>query len=178
MGGKTVWGPAPVPTPSKDEEGIISSECIQPENFKFGSDLPYWEESKKPRELNPGELTNKFVELRDKLTAKRRDFKDLEINIKTQMEEIEMQLIEMQSKLGVTSLSTKTHTAFQVTKTYVRMGDWDTFSKYILKSGNIHLVEKRVAKLATLELEAEDGVDLSTIGVDKSSEVAIQIRKK
>lgn len=124
-----------------------------------------------------GELITDFVQLRDTLSVERKAFKQLEQELKSDMEEIEAAILEKQRELGVTSLSTKDLTAFQTDKTFVRMGNWDTFSEWVLKSGNIQCIEKRPAKLACLEIE-ENGEDLATIGIEKTSEICVQVRKK
>jgi hypothetical protein len=128
-------------------------------------------------EMTIGEMTELYAGLREELKKERRAFKDIENSIKFELDHLEGSILEAQRKLGIRSISTGNYTAFQTEKKYVRMGDWDTFSKYVLKSGNVHLLEKRPAKLANLELE-EFGVDLSTIGLEKTTEVCIQVRKK
>lgn len=126
---------------------------------------------------NLGEDIEKFVELRDYLSDERRRFKELEENIKRDMSEVEARILEFQRKIGVTSISTDTHTAYQTEKTFVRLGDWDAFSTWLLETGNVQCLEKRPAKLACLELE-EHGVKLHDIGLQKDTEICVQIRKK
>ena len=125
-----------------------------------------------------GEIIEEYAELRNYLKEERRKFKELEYNIKSDLERLEVKILEEQRKLGLTSISTENYTAFQTQKTFVRMGDWDTFSKWILETGNIQCLEKRCAKLACLELEEEDNINLHDIGIEKSSEICVQIRKK
>ena len=124
-----------------------------------------------------GELIEEFAELRDFLTAERKKFRELEGNIKQDMQKLESAILEKQREIGVTSLSTKSLTAFQTEKTYVRVGHWDTFIDYILESRNTQCLEKRCAKLACLEL-FEEGIVPSEIGLDKETEICVQIRKK
>lgn len=125
----------------------------------------------KPKDV--GTLIADFVHLRDTLAEERKLFKQREEDIKLELEQLQALILAKQKELGVTSLSTKEFTAFQTTKTYVRMSDWDTFSKWVLDTGNIHCVEKRCAKLACQEL----GINLSTIGLDAGSEIEVQVRR-
>lgn len=127
---------------------------------------------------NIGALVQEYVERRDELSTKRKNFKEIERELKSEMEMLETQILDIQRELGVESISTKGFTAFQTPKTFVRMGDWDTFSKWILDTGNIQCLEKRCAKLACIEVEETDGVDLASIGLEKSKEISIQVRKK
>lgn len=131
----------------------------------------------KSQERPIGEIIFEYAKLRDFLKDERRKFKELESSLKADMEVLETTILDKQRELGVQSLSTDTYTAFQTQKTFVRMGDWDTFSKWILETGNVQCLEKRAAKLACLEVE-EEGTDLHDIGIEKSTEIAVQIRKK
>lgn len=124
-----------------------------------------------------GELIIEFAELRDHLKDERKKFRDFENNIKRDMEMIEARLLEKQRELGLTSLSTDRLTAFQTEKTYVRVGNWDKFIDYVAKSQNFQCLEKRCAKLACLEL-FEEGITPADIGLDKDTEICVQIRKK
>ncbi len=124
-----------------------------------------------------GELIQEYASMRDMLKEKRRDFKEFEAGTKSDMELLEVVILEKQRELGVTSLSTKDHTAFQTKKVSVRMGNWDTFSAWVLETKNIQCLEKRCAKLACLEVE-EEGTKLGDIGVDKETEICVQVRKK
>lgn len=143
-----------------------------------------------------GELVEEFAELRDHLSVERKKFKDLEANLKSDMESLEVKILEKQRELGVRSISTDKFTAFQTSKVSVRMADWDSFSDWVLETGNIQCLEKRCAKLACLEIyeektaELREGMDpesdeykntrynLGSIGLDKTEEIVVQVRKK
>lgn len=123
-------------------------------------------------------LIDEYVELRDKLSDERRIFKATEESIKLKMTQLEVKILELQQSLGVNSLSAHGLTAFQTTKTYVRVGDWQTFIKYVVKHDHTQLLEKRVAKLAALELFKIEDVNPEQIGLTREEELAIQIRRK
>lgn len=127
-------------------------------------------------DISIGNAIKLYIELRDTLSEERKKFKELEANIKSDMNEIESLILEKQRELGLTSLSVGNFTAFQTTKKYVRVNDWDTFIDYIINSGNTQLLEKRVAKLAALEV-FDEGIEPHSIGLDKQEEIAIQIRR-
>ena len=128
--------------------------------------------------INVDQTISEYVSLRDHLSELRNDFKEKEKEIKKRMGVLEADILEFQRKTGLQSASNRTHTAFQTTKTYVRVADWDDFSKYVLETGNIHLLEKRVAKLAALEIFKEEGIDPSQIGLHREDEIVVQIRKR
>lgn len=135
-----------------------------------------------PEEVGPpqppvGELIEEFAELRDHLKDERKRFRELENQLKADMVALETAILEKQRELGLTSLSTKSLTAFQTEKTYVRVGHWDTFIDFVAKSKNFQCLEKRCAKLACIEL-FEEGTVPADIGLDKETEICVQIRKK
>lgn len=127
---------------------------------------------------NIGEVIEKYIEIRNYLTKERKEWEELEANLKNDLEKIEMFILNFQEKNGVTSISSKLGTAYRIKKEYFRMGDWDTFIKYVVESKNYQMLEKRVAKIATKEIIENNDMSAQDIGVDYSSEYAIQIRKK
>jgi hypothetical protein len=129
--------------------------------------------------MDAAELIEQYVELRDHLNVERKKFKELEANIKSDLNVIEASILELQDKIGSTSISSDRGTAFRVTKEYYRMGDWDKFIKYVTDTGNFQMLEKRVAKIATKEVLADDeSLTPDMIGVDYSREFTVQIRRK
>lgn len=131
-----------------------------------------------PKPTKPlGELIDEFAEIRTFLSAERKKFKELEANLKSDMELLEVEILSAQRGLGLTTTSSARFTAFQTAKESVRMGDWDKFIGYVEKSKNFQMLEKRCAKLACLEVK-EDGVSLDEIGLDYSKEIVVQIRKR
>ena len=128
---------------------------------------------------NVGELIKKYVELRDHLAQERKKFKELETGIKTDLEVVEMQLLELQNMLGTTSLSSDRGTAYRVDKESYRIGNWDKFIEFVAKTNNWQMLEKRCAKIATKEvLEETSGMAPDEIGIDYVLEHTIQIRRK
>ena len=125
-----------------------------------------------------GETIEEYVLMRDMLKEKRRDFKEFEAGVKADMEGLEAEILDQQRSIGVTSLSTERFTAFQTTKEFFRVGDWDAIIAYIKKSGNYQMLEKRIGKLATKEIIDTEGISADSIGVDYTAEVHVQIRKK
>jgi hypothetical protein len=126
---------------------------------------------------NIGQMINEVAELRNHLNAERKKFKELESSLKSDMEILEVKLLEEQRRLGLTSLSNENFTAFQTSQEKVRVGNWDNFIHYVIESHNYQMLEKRCGKLACLEVKNE-GVELSEIGLEYSKEIVVQVRKK
>lgn len=125
------------------------------------------------------DLVGVFVSLRDELDAKRKEFKQFEADQKLLMENIECKLLEKSRELGVESFKTKSGTAFKTQKEFVRVGNWEKVLEYIKDTGNYQMLEKRIGKLATLEILKDEELDIAPqeIGVEYVIEDVIQVRR-
>lgn len=126
------------------------------------------------------ELVSIFVSMRDELSAKRKEFKEFEANQKLAMEQIECKLLDLSRSLGVKSFATDYGTAFKTNKIFVRVGNWDKIIKFIVETENYQMLEKRIGKIATLEILedlAKSNVAPEDIGVEYVSEEVIQVRR-
>ncbi len=122
-----------------------------------------------------------LVALRDELNEARKDFKTYEANQKLMIEQIEIELLERAKEVGTESFKTKFGTAFKTKKTFVRVGLWTDVLAYILRTGNYQMLEKRLAKNATLEvledIATSEGLAPGDIGVEYVEEEVMQVRR-
>lgn len=122
-----------------------------------------------------------LVALRDELSAERKKFKEYEAQQKLMIEEIEVWLLEKAKEIGTEAFKTKYGTAFKTEKTFVRVGNWQAILNFIIRTGNWQMFEKRLAKLATIEvledIEATDQLAPEDIGVEYVSEYVMQVRR-
>lgn len=98
-----------------------------------------------------------YVELRDQLTIERKAWEDHEAAVKGEMERISMWLRDRGDELGVDSFNSPYGTAYRNVKTSYRVENWNDYAAWLLKTGNLHCVEKRPAKLAVKEVYEETG---------------------
>jgi hypothetical protein len=137
-------------------------------------------ENQREYKMNIQELVADYIGKRDTLAAKRKAFEEYETAVKKELEAIEACIMDISHDTGVDSFKTPCGTAFRTTKTFVNTvkGDWDKFANYVLKTGDIHLLEKRPAKLAVLEL-LKDNPELTPdeLGLEVVSQSVIQFRK-
>ena len=122
------------------------------------SDASNLAQSAPPKFASIDEAIMHYVELRDHLTLKRREFEALETQIKDDLEKVSMWLRDRADELGVDSFKTQYGTAYRSTKTSYRVANWDEFIDWAVATGNVkHCVEKRCAKLAVQEIHNESG---------------------
>lgn len=98
-----------------------------------------------------------YVELRDQLSIERKAWEDHEAAVKGEMDKISMWLRDRGDELGVDSFNSPYGTAYRNIKTSYRVEKWDDYSAWMLRTGNIHCVEKRPAKLAVKEVYEQTG---------------------
>lgn len=111
----------------------------------------------------------------DRSTLKRKyEVVDNDLKAKTSL--IEMALHKMLNAAGSDNLKiTGLAQAYLTTKVFVSAKDWDAVWKYIEESGNLDLLQRRLAKNAVLEfIEANEG-DLPP-GVTVTRERAVVVR--
>lgn len=116
-----------------------------------------------------------YVELRDRLAVDRHAWEEHELRIKDHVERISMWLRDKGDELGTDSFSTPSGTAYRAVKESYRIESWPTYSAWILKTGNIHCLERRPAKLACKEIFEELG-ELPE-GLTRHEEVEFLVRR-
>jgi hypothetical protein len=121
------------------------------------------------------ELVKNYRDERDNLALKRKEYQEAEATAKRNMAEIAMQLRELSDQLGVKSFATEYGPAYRVEKESFRVGNWDDTLEYIKATGNWHMLEKRIAKLATKEIYDTTG-ELPP-GVEYEKEIDFVVRK-
>lgn len=128
-----------------------------------------------PKIAKIDQVVKKFVQLRDELDSKRKIFKEFEKHQKFKLDRLVMWLKQRADKDGVNSFATDYGTAYAKNKTYVRVGNWDIILEFIKKTGNWQMLEKRIGKIATIEI-MEDIGEIPP-GVEYVEEVDFQVNK-
>lgn len=112
-----------------------------------------------PDDIDINQIITEYVGLRDELREAKRNFNEYEREIEGRMEILEVILMEQSDRLGVKSFSTDGGTAYRSKKRIVRVGNWsDLLHNYIIPNQSWHILEKRIGKVATLDIIDETGV--------------------
>jgi len=131
-----------------------------------GDDIEYT--GKEPRFLKidsldtaPNDLialgVDKLIEMyraeRDQLATDRKGYKAREARIKLHLSTISMVLRDRADSIGgVDTFATPAGTAYRNKKEFFTVSDWEAFSSYVLSTGNVQLLQKRVSPNAVKEL--------------------------
>ena len=116
------------------------------------------------------EVIKAYRALRDRKAQLDAEIKE----IKADMQKLENVVLAYLQEQGLQNVKTPFGTAFQTHKERWSIKDWDSLKGWIQQTGNLDVLSKRLATTAVRELE-EEGVELP--GVEKSVEIAVQIRK-
>ena len=87
------------------------------------------------------ELVHQYIQLRDDLAEKRKEYNAFEDETKMQMASLEAQLLEISNETGADSFKTEFGTAFRTTKDYARIapGAREQVDEYAMRTGNLQI---------------------------------------
>jgi len=134
-------------------------------------------------ETPPAELSalgvDKLIEMyraeRDQLATDRKGYKAREARVKLHLSIISMVLRDRADLAGgVDTFATPSGTAFRNKKEFFKVSDWTDFSSYVLKTGNVQLLQKRVSPNAVKELREAEGQ--LPPGIENRVEVEFSVR--
>lgn len=121
------------------------------------------------------EMIGKYITIRNKLSVARKSFELFETTSKNIQDALNATLVQIGQQTGVDSFKTPSGTAFKKIKVAYRVEDWDTYSQWLIETGNLHCVEKRAAKSAVEEVHNETGE--VPPGLRFEQEIEYQFRK-
>lgn len=119
----------------------------------------------------------KYIEIRNDLAARRKDFQGIETALKADLEDISFEILNISDALGVDSLKTEFGTAYRSVKSSYRVLDWELYLNWAEDHGALHTIQKRVTKSAVDEIVEVDLGGGMPPGLDLYTEVTINIRK-
>lgn len=126
-------------------------------------------------EIDYEKVVSNYIALRDAIEDSEKKFKESIAQKKELLKQIETILSgDLESK-GLSSYSTSMGTVYKEKWTKVNSTNWDDFFSYVLKNKRYDLIEKRVAKLATLDTIEQEG---QIPGVEVQSGYSVKIRRK
>lgn len=122
------------------------------------------------------EIILEYLGNRDRLDEERHAYNAIERDIKGRLEMMSMVMREKADSIGVDSFPVRgVGTAYRNQKISYRVADWAAFSQWVIDTNNLQCLEKRVAKLATVEVEKSTGA--VPPGINKEVEVEFLVRR-
>lgn len=119
-----------------------------------------------------GDMAKTLREIRDR----QGEIKEVEKALNTRKEIIEKRIIEKLEEENVNSMSTEYGTLTKVTKLYPSVADYESLRDWVLETGRLDILQKRVTTTVFAEIFEETGEYPD--GIDAFDKVSINFRKK
>lgn len=116
-----------------------------------------------------------YRDLRDERAALKKEFDDIDKGLKERMERLENALLVKMDGLGVSQLKTSAGMAYVQTTHKPTCGDWEAFYGWVLETGRLDCLQKRLASNTVNDFVTESG-ELPP-GCSMVSERVVSIRK-
>jgi len=124
--------------------------------------------------IDIGTLVKSYVDLRNELDERRKEYQELEAKIKSELDGIALEVMSIANDLGVDNFKTPFGTAYRNTKTSYKVLDWEEFMDWAIENDATHAVQKRVTKSAIDEIVDEKGE--IPPGLDLFTEITFNFR--
>lgn len=121
------------------------------------------------------EVVDKYIMLRDKQAAMKKEFAEKVKPISDAMDQIEAVLLKTFDAAGMESAKTEKGTAYVATRTSASVADKESFLEFVKRTGEWPLMEVRAAKTA-IEQYRDEHADLPP-GVNWSEERVVNVRR-
>jgi hypothetical protein len=116
-----------------------------------------------------------YVGVRDARDEKNRAHEAAIAPLETLLEDVAAKIQAYMNAEGLKSVPTDFGTAVQITKTNATVGDWDAFYAFLIQTGRLDFLQKRVASTALAEYAEEAAV--APPGVSFFTERKVQVRR-
>lgn len=114
-----------------------------------------------------------YVRMRDALAERKKEYETWEREHKEKMRRVEGELLNALNAAGAESIKTAHGTVYKSISIKPSVRDFDALSKWILATGNVGILQKRVSSTALREL----GDDVVVDGVEVLREVDVNVRR-
>jgi len=123
-------------------------------------------------------LAKMYIRMRDRLQELTRIYDSETENIKLQMATVAGAMKDQVQALGegINSVKTEHGTIMLGKKTRYYADDWDAFGKFVISTGDVALLEKRVAQ-GNMQTYLENHPDAAPPGLSSVSEITVTVRK-
>lgn len=118
-----------------------------------------------------------YVQLRDRKEAKDREFKEAIAKFDVKLDELDAYILRELQALGVKSVSTAAGTAYIGSKTRYNVTDWPTLHNWILQTGNVAVLQKRLSETTLKEYQQQQGDGQLPPAVQATVEQTANVRR-
>lgn len=125
--------------------------------------------------MNVNEIVDRYIALRDRKAALKKEYEDKVAGIEKVLEKAEAVMLKRFEEMGVESVKTAAGTVYRATRTSATVSDWDAFLAHVRQHEAWEMLEHRAAKRAVEEFKAAND-DLPP-GINWRAEVVVNVRR-
>jgi len=122
-------------------------------------------------------LAQIYIKMRDKRSALKQEFEKQDKEIQSQMDIIEVELLELCKQLNTNTLGTNHGTIVRSVKSRYWTNDWDSMYRFIKEHDAYGLLEKRIQQTHMKEFLAENP-DVYPQGMNVENQYTVVVRRK
>ena len=122
-------------------------------------------------------LAQIYIKMRDRRSALKQEFEKQDKEIQSQMDIIEVELLELCKQLNTNTLGTNHGTIVRSVKSRYWTNDWDSMYRFIKEHDAYGLLEKRIQQTHMKEFLAENP-DVYPQGMNVENQYTVVVRRK
>lgn len=127
--------------------------------------------------VNVEEVVSAYLNLRNQRDKIRQEYETADAELKQDMAELEIVLLNVCNDTNASSIRTKLGTVIRSVKERFFCEDWDNFYKFVLDNQVVQLLEKRIHQGNFKNFMAENEADGMPPGVSVAREYGVTVRK-
>ena len=127
------------------------------------------------KDISIDEYITAYINIKDELEEKKREFKEIETDLKNQLEKIHAVIFQYSKDQGLEKITCSSGTAYQTVRQHVSVTNWNKFFKFITENELSEMVTKSPKKESVKEYYEEFG-ELPP-GVNLSEEITMNVRR-
>lgn len=127
--------------------------------------------------VNVEEVVSAYLNLRNQRDKIRQEYETADAELKQDMAELEIVLLNVCNDTNASSIRTKLGTVIRSVKERFFCEDWDNFYKFVLDNQVVQLLEKRIHQGNFKNFMAENEADGMPPGVSVTREYGVTVRK-
>jgi len=122
-------------------------------------------------------LTQTYIKMRDRRETLKRDWESKDSEIKSQMEVIEVALLDLCKEINANSISTNHGTVIRSVKSRYWTNDWDSMYRFIKEHDAYGLLERRIQQTHMKEF-LQENPNLLPAGLNVENQYTVLVRRK
>jgi hypothetical protein len=127
-------------------------------------------------EVGADKLAKVYIKMRDALQQLEREHEERVANIKSQMELVENELMEICKATGADSIKTPHGTVIRSVKTRYWTSDWESMHEFIRQHDAYDLLERRVHQ-TNMKTWLEENPNFLPQGLNSESRYSVTVRR-